>query len=119
RLTLSRARFVLEGNTRALGQPAHRLGEFQALVLFHEGEDVAALVAAEAFEDLQVRIDVEAGSLFFVKRTKRHEVGAGALQGHVRPNDINNVIGRADLLQGRGGKQAGHGYKVRKPKVEI
>jgi hypothetical protein len=49
---------------------------------------------------------------------KHLKIGAGALQGHIRADDINNVIGRADLLQGRGRKQAGHGSKIRMPNAE-
>ena len=60
--------FKFERDFRALGEAAHGVHETDILVIFDEGENVAALVTAEAMEDLLVRIDVEAGRFFLVER---------------------------------------------------
>ena len=68
-----------EGNFGAFGEPADGVHEADVFVFLDEGEHVAALVAAEAVENLPVRIDVEARRLFLVKRAKRNEICAGTL----------------------------------------
>src|SRR5439155_25523426 len=88
--------FVLQGNARALRQPTDCLGKIEALVFFHEGEDVASFVAAEAFEDLQVRVDVETRTFLSMERTEGGEVSAGAFERQIRSDDINNVTRGAD-----------------------
>jgi hypothetical protein len=50
---------------------------------------------------------VEAGRLLFVERAQAHEIGAIALQRHVRTDDINDVIGGADLFESALGNE-GH-----------
>ena len=94
--------FKFQRNFRAFGQPAHGVHEADVFVFLDEGEDVAALVAAEAVENLLVRIDVEAGRFFLVKRAKRGEVGAGAFQRQIRADDIHDVAGGADVFEGCG-----------------
>ena len=108
RLLLAGVLFILQRDLGPVGQPPHRLREINVLVFLDEGEHVAALVAAEAMEDLAVGIDVEAGALLLVKRAERDEVGPGALERQVRPDHIHDVAGSADLFKGRRGKQAGH-----------
>ena len=115
-LVLEMARFLRAGrvfkfqrNLRALGQPAHGVHEADVFVFLDEGEHVAALVAAEAVEDLLVRIDVEAGRLFLVERAERGEIRAGFFQRQIRADDIHDVAGGANSFAGGGGKKTGHG----------
>ena len=88
-----------EGNFGAFGQPADGVHEPDVFVFLDEGEHVAALVAAEAVENLFMRIDVEAGGLFLVERAEGGEVRAGFFQRQIRPDDVHNVAGGAS---GRG-----------------
>jgi len=73
------------------GQRLERLGERQPLDLHQEGEDVAALPAAEALVDLARRVDVEAGSLLAVERAEALERGAGGAERDVAPHDVDDV----------------------------
>ena len=97
-----------QGNFGAFGQPADGVHEPDVFVFLDEGENVAALVAAEAVENLFMRIDVEAGGLFLVKRAEGGEVGAGLFQRQIRPDDVHNVAGGANAFAGCGGKRASH-----------
>ena len=108
-LLLAAALFIFQGDFSPISQPPHRFGEVDAFVFLDEREHVAAFMAAKAMENLLVRIDVEAGSLFFVKRAQRNEVGPGALEGKIGADDIHDVTGSTDLFAGRRGKQASHG----------
>src|ERR1035441_10097585 len=112
RLLLAGALLILQRNLGPVGHPPHRLREINVLVLLDECEHVAALVAAEAMEYLAVGVDVETGSLLFVKRAEGDEIGPGALEGQVRPDHIHDVTGSADLLEGRRRKQAGHSLNL-------
>jgi len=111
RLLLPRVLLILERNFRPVRQPAHRLREVNVLVFLDEGEHVAALMTAEAMEDLAMGVDVEARRLLLVKRAERDEVGSGSLERQVRPDHIHDVAGSADLFAGRGRKQASHNLK--------
>jgi len=64
-------------------------------------------MAAETVEDLLVRIDVEAGRLFLVKRRGR-EVGAAFFSGRYEPMMSTMSLGGADGVRGCGGKRASH-----------
>ena len=114
-LILEMPRFLRAGrvlkfqrNLCALGQPPHGVHEADVLVILDEGEHVAALVAAEAMENLLVRIDVEAGRFFLVERTERGEVRAVFFQRHIRADDIHDVAGGANLFARGGRKETGH-----------
>ena len=97
-----------QGDLRAFGQPADGVHEPDVFVFLDEGEHVAALVAAEAVENLFMRIDVEAGRLFLVKRAEGGEVGARLFQRQIRADDVHDVAGGADAFASCGGKRAGH-----------
>src|SRR5207249_7243428 len=64
---LGRRLLVLERHAVALGQPLDRLCEVELLSLAHEGDQVPALAAAEAVEELVGRIDGEAWRLLVVE----------------------------------------------------
>ena len=114
RLLAVGAFLVLQWNSRAVSQSAHCFREINAFVRLDESEDVAAFVAAEAMEDLEVGIDVEAWGFFFVKRAKGDEVGAGAFEGQVGPDDIHDVTGGTDLFEGGRRKQARHEIRAKR-----
>ena len=61
-------------------------------------------------ENLTVMIDVETGRLFFVERAETHEIRPGALQRHIRADDVNDVAGAADAFESCLGKN-GHLYR--------
>ena len=67
---LRRALLVLERDPEPLGEPLDRADEVEALRLAHEGDDVAALAAAEAVVEVQVGVDGEA------RRTARRGTGS-------------------------------------------
>src|SRR4051812_8528668 len=112
RLLIAAAPLILQRDLCAISQAFERLREIHAFILHDEGEDVPALLTAEAFEDLEVWIDVEARRFLFVKWAERHEVGAGALQGKVSANNIYDVIGSANLFARSVRNQAGHAMKL-------
>ena len=71
---------------------ARGFGESEALYLHHELKNIAALVAAEAVEDLLLGADGEGGGLFVMERAGGFVVAAGLLKGgHVLPDDIGDV----------------------------
>src|SRR5437868_2540436 len=98
RLLLGPALLVLERDFRPLSQPPNRFRKIDAFVFFDEGEYVPAFMTAEAMENLALRIDVEAGRFLFVKRAQSDKVRPGALEWNIRPNDIHNVTGSANLF---------------------
>lgn len=90
----------LEHDARALGEAADGFDEGEVFVFLDEGEHVAALVAAEAVEDLAPRVDVEAGRFLAVEGAERDEVRSRALEGaEVTADDIHDVASRADFLE--------------------
>src|ERR1044071_4795662 len=95
--------FEFERNASALGQTLDRFHEIQVFVFFDESKNVPAFVTAEAVKSLLAWIDMEARRLFAMKRTKRSETGPGPLQGNYGRNDIDNVIGGANLFESRWG----------------
>src|SRR3954453_5099590 len=70
------------------------------LVVHHEAEDASANAAAEAVKRLPVRIHMKRRRLLLVKRAEGLEVGPGAPERKVTPNDVHDVVGRSDLLYG-------------------
>src|SRR5690606_17813775 len=86
-----------------VGGEAHGLGEAHALVLLQEAKDVAALLAAEALEDLPLRVDAEGRRLLVVERAARPELAALLSQRHALTDDADDVGALAhelDLLFG-------------------
>ena len=72
-----------------VGQPLDRLGERQVVDLLHEGDDVAALAAAEAVEEPAGRGDLEARGLLVVEGAQAlQRAAAGVAQGDVGADDL-------------------------------
>jgi hypothetical protein len=67
---------LLDGDARALGEHAHRLGEGAALDLHDEVDGAAALLAAEAVEEAALGVDVEARRLLLVEGAEAGERAA-------------------------------------------
>ena len=95
-----------EGDAGAFGQAADGVHEINVLIFANEGENVAALVAAEAMKELALGADVEAGGFFLVEGAEGDEVGAGAFEGDVAADDVHNIAGGADLFDWWRGKSS-------------
>ena len=78
-----RAAHVLHLHAGALGQQRERLREGELLHLHHEVDHRAALLAAEAVEQIPVRGERERRGLFGMKGTQPDQPVAAALQAHV------------------------------------
>ena len=88
------------GNSCALGEPAHRGGKIQVLVVHDETKNRPACTAAEAMIRLALRVDVKGGRLFAMKRTQSPPASPGALKWKIGANDLDNVIRLGDALDG-------------------
>jgi hypothetical protein len=101
RLLGGRRLFVLELGARPVRQPFDRLREVEPLRLAHEGDEVAALVAAVAVEELLDRVDAEARRLLGMERTEADP--AGARLAELRPplDDVDHVGRGDDVLDRR------------------
>ena len=82
------------------------LGEREPRMLHQEGDDVAALLASEAVEDLSIGIDVEGGRLLGVERTEPAPVATGLLQVDIAPDQADDVGAASDLRNGAVGDPA-------------
>ena len=74
--------------------------EIDVLDLHVEGEDVAALAAAEAVEVLRVGEDDERGRLLLMERAEPLVAAAGALELHVGADQLDDVGAFADFGDG-------------------
>jgi hypothetical protein len=63
-------------------------------------------------KNLQVRVDIETGRLFFVKRAQRKKICPGALERDVRADHIDDVAGGADLIESCLREEAGHSSQI-------
>jgi hypothetical protein len=106
-LELRRDLLVLDRHTEALREPFHCLGEVELLGLANEGDDVAALAAAEAVVELLLRVDGKARRPLFVERTPADVTRARLPQLRARGDDLDHV-GCVDDLALRGVLDAGH-----------
>ena len=98
-----RAAGVLHGHAGALGQQRERFREAELLHLHHEVDHRAALLAAEAVEQVPVRGDRERRGLFGMKGTQPNRPVAAALQAHVVAGhhvDPQPVVELGDLVGG-------------------
>ncbi len=95
---LRRGLLVLERDPEPLRQPLDRSDEVESLGLADEGDDVAALAAAEAVIQVEVGVDREARRALFVKRAPAHVPRARALaQRRAQPHDLDDVGGVDDV----------------------
>lgn len=82
------ALLVAQGDARLRGEPLDDLRERQMIDLLHEGDRVAALLAAEAVEETLARADLEGGGLLVVERAETLEVAtARVAQLEILGND--------------------------------
>ena len=91
---LRRALLVLDLDPEPLREPLDRADEVEPLRLAHEGDDVAALAAAEAVVEVEVGIDREARRPLLVERAATHVARARALaeRGSLA-DDVDDVRG--------------------------
>jgi hypothetical protein len=99
RFLLSRALLEIERDFRPLRQTLHRFDKREIFVFANKRNDIAALVAAEAMENLPMRIDIEARGLFPMKRTERDKSAPGAFQRQNRADHVHDIARGANLLQ--------------------
>ncbi|MCU0313384.1 MAG: hypothetical protein MUC84_04905 [Solirubrobacteraceae bacterium] len=97
----------LERHAVAVGEVLHRLAERQPLGQLDELEEVAALAAAEAVEDLLLGVDAERRRALVVERAGAHPLVPGAAQLGLRAHEVEHVGRVADALDRLGGV-AGH-----------
>jgi hypothetical protein len=93
RVLLRRGLLELEGNAVALREPLDRLGEVELLRLTDEADDVAALAAAEAVEELVGRVDREARRLLVVEGAEPGPARARTPELRPRRDDLDHVGG--------------------------
>src|SRR5919106_5839744 len=92
---------VLERDAEAVGQPLDRAREVDALRLLDERDQVAALPAAEAVEELVRGVDREARRPLLVERAAPGPAGARLAELRSRADDLDHVGRRLHLLDGR------------------
>jgi hypothetical protein len=91
-------RFFGKRNAPPGCEPFGCLGEVYAFVEFHKPENGAARAAPEALEGLPGGIDGKRRRFFAVKRAKRLENSARPLQREIAADDVDDIIGRGNLL---------------------
>ena len=111
RLWIARPAFGND-DARALREAPDCFGKRQVLHQHEKFENVAAVTAAEALENLPRRIDVKRRRLFLVKRRERLEFRARLFQRHIAAHHVNDVRRMAYLLDDFGRDHAGHGIEV-------
>src|SRR5690606_8191507 len=100
------SQFVAEPGGHALD----RLGEAHVVHLLKEREDVAALAAAEAVVEADLRAHVKTRAALLVERAEAlHRPAAGALERDVIAHDVGEVGARPDLVDIASSDQACHG----------
>ena len=89
---LRRDLLVLERDAEPLREPLDRADEVESLGLADEGDDVAALAAAEAVVEVEVGVDGEARGPLLVERAATHVAGSGALpERRPHAHDLDDV----------------------------
>ena len=92
-------RALRQRQMRALRQQLDGLRKVQPLHLHHELYDRAALVTAEAVEELRFRIHGKGWCFFIVERTQAPAAAALALERNVFGNDLLNADARTQFVQ--------------------
>ena len=96
-----------DGDSGALGEPANRRGKIQVFVFHDETKNRAPGAAAEAMIGLTLRIDMKGGRFFPMERAQRPPARSGALERKIGADDLDDIIGFGDTLDGFLG-DAGH-----------
>src|SRR5215218_10437933 len=101
RLLGGRRLLVLDLGARPVRQPLDRLREVEPLRLADESDEVAALVAAVAVEELLDRVDAEARRLLGMERTEPDPAGARLAELRPSLHDVHHVGPGNDVLDRR------------------
>ena len=100
-----------ERHAPPLGEELYGLREIYLFVEHHELERIASRLAAEAIEELHLRIDGERRGLFVMERTQALEPVPCGLERHVVRNEANDIARipnrRDEIFRERDG-QLGH-----------
>src|SRR5439155_4183289 len=91
---------IVERDAEAVGEPLDRAREVEVLGLLDERDEVAALAAAEAVVELVDRVDREARRPLLVERAAADEAPARLAQLRPRRDELDEVGGRLDRLDG-------------------
>ncbi len=110
-IVIRAARFLDDGNPRTLGEAAHRADKVEMLVVHDETKNRPARTAAEAVIGLPLRVDVEGRAFLAMKWTERPPACARAFEREIRTDDLDDVVGFGDALDGFFGN-AGHAAKL-------
>src|SRR5439155_24280733 len=97
-LVLGRALLVLELDAVAIGQRLDGLGKVESFRLADEGDEVAALAAAEAVEELVGGVHGEARRPLLVERAAAGPARPDAAERRSCRDDLDHVGGRDHLL---------------------
>ena len=101
--------FVVQLEADAGGHPLDGLLEGDVIHPLQEGEDVAALAAAEAVVEADLRAHVEARAALLVERAEPLErADPGALERHVVADDVREVDAGPDLVDVASTNESGH-----------
>ena len=82
-----------------LRQKSHSFQKVHIVVLFHKGDDIAALMTAKAIVHLLWPGDRKRRGFLIVKGAKPHIIASRTLQLYTLADDIHNVVGSAHLIQ--------------------
>src|SRR5581483_9157845 len=87
-------------NADPCGEFVHGRRKIDMLVIHDEAENTSAHAAAEAVKCLPLRIHMKRRRFFLMKWTERLETRSRALERKIRADDLDDVIGGGDLLDG-------------------
>ena len=83
---------------RAFRKGLQGFGKCHVLMPHEKTEHIATGPTPETVEHLFFRLDHERGRFFLMKRTTGLEMPAGALEGNVLRDDLDDIVGGTDLL---------------------
>ena len=72
------------------------------LVFHYKTESAASDTAAEAMKGLPLRADVKRRRFLLMKWAKRLEIRSRSLERKIGPDDLHDIVGCGDLLDGLG-----------------
>ena len=111
------ARLLLELDPGPLGQRFQGAPKVGLVDQLHEGEEVAALLAAEAVPGLHLLVQGEAGRLLLVEGTEARELAPALGQADVLGDDVDEVDARLDLVDGVVGPPRRHRWNDTRPRA--
>ena len=96
--TAAAAGFLNHSDAGACGKLAHSRRKIDVLIIHHEPEDAPACTAPEAMKSLATWAHCEGRRFLLMKRAKRFEIRACALQWKIRTDHFDDIVRGGDLL---------------------